>query len=143
MAAQFISTGHILFRRDESLWAMPFDSVRGETTSGAVQVLPEAVASSQGLPNYAISAEGTMVYVPVASTEPVQQLVWVDRDGSEEALALEPGRYRIPRLSSDQSRIVFDDCCESREPPTGGLWVYDCESAWNIDPLGGVIGVGN
>ena len=125
MAAQFISTGHILFRRDESLWAMPFDSVRGETTSGAVQVLPEAVASSQGLPNYAISAEGTMVYVPVASTEPVQQLVWVDRDGSEEALALEPGRYRIPRLSSDQSRIVFDDCCESREPPTGGLWVYD------------------
>ncbi len=124
-AAQFISTGHLLFRRDESLWAMPFDSVRGETTSGAVQVLPEAIASSQVLPNYAVSAEGTLVYVPASSTEPVQQLVWVDRDGREEALALAPGSYRAPRLSSDQSRIVFDDCCQSRQPPTGGLWVYD------------------
>ena len=125
VAAQFIPTGHLLFRRDKSLWAMPFDSVRGETTSGAVQVLPEAIASSQVLHNYAVSAEGTLVYVPARSTEPVQQLVWVDRDGSEEALALETGSYRIPRLSSDQSRIVFDDCCQSRVPPTGGLWVYD------------------
>ncbi len=125
MAAQFISTGHILFRRDESLWAMPFDSVRGETTGGAVQVLPEAIGTSMVLPNYAVSAEGTLVYLPATSTEPVQQLVWVNRDGSEEALALAPGRYRIPRLSSDQSRIVFDDCCQSLQPPTGGLWMYD------------------
>ena len=124
--AQFVSTGHILFRRDDSLWAMPFDVVRGETTSGPVQVLPEAVAYGSWLPNYAVSAEGTLVYLPGTRAEPVRQLVWVDRDGREEALPLAPGRYRIPRLSSDQSRIVFDDCCQpGATTPTGGLWVYD------------------
>jgi len=63
--------------------------------------------------------------VPARSAAPVQQLVWVDRDGREEPAGLEPGSYRIPRLSPDQSRVVFDDCCQETDPPVGDIWIHD------------------
>ena len=138
-APQFVPSGHIVFLRGTSLWAIPFDLDRLEVTGSAVQVL-EGVVERGILPNYVLSPSGSLVYVPTRGAAPVQQLVWLGRDGREELLGLEPGSYRIPRLSPDQSRVVFDDCCQETEPPVADIWIYDLVSRNRIhltfDPAG-------
>ena len=138
-APQFVPSGHIVFRRESSLWAVPFDADRLEVKGGAVQVLQGSVQRGT-MPNFALSASGTLVYTPAVGLAPVQQLVWVDREGKEEVLPLEPGSYRIPRISADQSRVVFDDCCPQMHPPTGDIWIYDLAARnttrLTFDPIG-------
>ncbi len=115
---QFVPSGHIVFLRGTSLWAIPFDLDRLEVTGSAVQVL-EGVVEQGMLPNYTLSPSGSLVYVPARTAARSQQLVWVDREGREELLGVEPGDYRIPRVSPDGSRVVFDDCCRQAIPLAG------------------------
>ena len=137
-APQFVPSGQLIFRRDTSLSAVPFDTDRLVVKGGAVQVLQESVQQGT-MSNFALSASGTLVYTPAVGL-PVQQLVWVDREGKEEVLPLEPSSYRIPRISADQSRLVFDDCCRQLHPPTGDIWIYDLAAGnatrLTFDPIG-------
>jgi len=66
VAPQFVSSGHIVFLRGTSLWAIPFDLDRLEVAGSAVQVL-EGVVERGVLPNYALSPSGSLVYVPTFS----------------------------------------------------------------------------
>ena len=136
---QFVASGHIVFLRGTSIWAIPFDLDRLEVTGNAVQVLGGVVERGL-LPNYALSPSGSLVYVPARGAAPAQQLVWVDRDGREEPLGLEPGCYRIPRLSPDPSRVVYDDWCQETDPPAADIWIYDVVSRnrtrLTFDPVG-------
>ena len=138
-APQFVPSGHIVFRRETSLWAVPFDADRLEVRGGAVQVLQGSVQQGT-LPNFALSPSGTLAYAPAVGSPPVQQLVWVSREGEEEILPLDPGSYRIPRISADQSRVAFDDCCQQMSPPTGDIWIYDLArrnmTRLTFDPIG-------
>ena len=104
-------------------WAIPFDADRLEVTGVAVQVLQGEIQLGT-TPNFAVSMTGTLVYVPAAGVASMQQrqLVWVDRAGNEVILTPEPGSFRVPRISSDQSRIAFDSCCRTFHPPTADIW---------------------
>ena len=47
-------------------------------------------------------------------------LVWVDRDGREEALAAEPRAYRYPRISPDGGRVAFSVADQEND-----IWIWD------------------
>jgi len=76
-----------------------------------------------GQANFALSKEGTLVYVPgdVATprAEP-RSLVWVNRQGREEPIKAPPGVYAVARVSPDGTRVALDI-----RDRTSGIWIWD------------------
>jgi serine/threonine-protein kinase len=97
----FATSSHLLFLRDDSLWAVPFDS-------GSLEVFGEAVPVLQSTNRFDLAADGTLVYASGDVRDPQHTLVLVDRQGREEAIGAPPRAYVSPRLSPDGSKVVFD-----------------------------------
>ena len=113
---QYVSTGHLIFARGTSLWAMPFDLDGLVVTGEAVRLLDGIVGPAS------VSRDGTLAYL--AGAPPVVRLVWVDRDGEEEATAgIKPGLYSDLVLSPDGGRIALSVASELAAPEN--IWVFD------------------
>jgi dipeptidyl aminopeptidase/acylaminoacyl peptidase len=68
---------------------------------------------------FAIAPTGTLVFIPGTTAEP-RQLLWVDRNGSEERLAAPPRAYQSPRISPDGTKIAVN----AADGRYGGLVFY-------------------
>ena len=68
------------------------------------------MTTASGAADFSVSEKGSLVYVPGGLvTGPVlRTLVWVDRDGNEEALAAPPRFYNYVRVSPDGTRVTLD-----------------------------------
>ena len=112
-----ISTGHLVFARDNALFAAPFDPRTAEMTGAPTRVLEniDQVNSAFGY-SFALSEEGTLIYIGghVAS-----RMVWVSRSGDEEELQDVETSYHSVKLSPDGARVVVDELI------TGSIWVHD------------------
>ena len=92
-------TGHLLFSRDGSIWAVGFDAATA-TVSGQ----PFLVVADSGRPT--VSADGTLVVVPEGAPSELQ-LTWVGRDGkTTEPFGRGGVAIRAPRLSPDGRHVV-------------------------------------
>ncbi len=102
---------------------VPFDPAALEVTGDSVSVV-QGVSQVNNMVDYAISDNGTLVYVPSPSTGGFNRtLVWVDREGKEEPLAAELQSYESPRISPDGSRLAITiDASGGRD-----VWIYDLE----------------
>ena len=119
---RYASTGHLLFGREESLWAVPFDVEQLEITGSPVPVLADVQVDPQfGASPFAFGADGALTYVPSGARTFLQRtLTWVDRDGTEEVLTAPPRAYTSPRLSPDGTRVAIHDRDNEND-----LWVLD------------------
>ncbi len=114
-------TGHLLYGSGGTLYAVAFDSrllqTRGE---------PTPVLVTSGLLDYAVSAEGTLIYQSTGAAYD-RELVWVDRQGREESLGTPPRPYLYPRISPDGHRVAID-VTERADGDAGGardIWIWD------------------
>lgn len=118
----YIPTGHLLFFRANSLWAVPFDLDRMLTT-GPEFILPYRVSTDDNSfwfnPEFAISLTGTLVYA--AARDYKYSVVMVDRAGAVRPLPLPSGDYWDPRLSPD-GRFLAVPVKQVRE---SSLWLFD------------------
>ena len=124
--ARYLSTGHLVYEqaRTGNLMAVPFDLAALEVTGDSVPVVQEARQTTSGSIDYAISNNGTLVYVPSTSTGGLDRtLVWVDREGQEEPLAAEPQGYESPRISPDGLRLAVT----INESGGSDVWIYELE----------------
>ncbi len=96
--------------------AVPFDLAALEVTGDSVPVVQGVRQTPNVYVDYAISRNGTLVYVPDTGGLNLT-LVWVDREGAVEPLGAPPGNYRDPRLSPDGRRLALRS--------GGDIWVYD------------------
>jgi Tol biopolymer transport system component len=122
--ARYLPTGHLVFIRGATLLAAAFDLKSLEVTGPAVPVV-QGVNSSEttGHSRYAVSANGTLVYVPGAADQSGgSALVQVGFDGKETALSSELRDYDDPRVSPDGRRIA-----SSVTEPDGHvqIWITD------------------
>jgi serine/threonine-protein kinase len=117
----YVESGHLVFVRDGSLWAAPFDG-RAAVLAGEPVPLIEGIEAStvSGNAQYAISASGSLLYVPRGQSLPIRSLVWVDRSGREEPVPLEPRSFNRFSLSPDGTRIAVSIA----EQDSIDLWVY-------------------
>jgi Tol biopolymer transport system component len=70
------------------------------------------------------SANGSLVYLPAGLSSPgLQRFVWMDRQGRETAVKLEPRPYTRVSLSPDGTRLVF----AMSERSNTDIWVADPE----------------
>lgn len=90
----FATAGHLLFSREGTLLAQPFDPEGLRLTHEATP-LAESLAVWQVVPDWAwfsASASGTLAYVGESGSDEVQ-LVWVDRSGAKLGVVGRPGSY--------------------------------------------------
>jgi Tol biopolymer transport system component len=103
-APRFTTSGHLLFIRENNMWAAAFDPVLGEVIGKAIPVI-EGVGGSGLTVFYAVSQEGTLVYNAQKEHSGLQ-LVWVDRSGREDVLPIPQRNFLEPRLSPDGQQIA-------------------------------------
>ena len=123
---RYAATGHIIFARDGSLWAVPFDVDALEVTGPVTPVLEGVLTHEGGLALFALAGDGSLAYVPGTVGATLEgTLVWVSRDGREvEPIAGEPLEFpRNLRLSPDGRRLALTIGPINE----GDLWVYDLE----------------
>ena len=124
---RYSPTGHLLFARRDSLWAVAFDLGSLETVGEPFPVV-EGVRTSFGVASgatYAVSRSGTLAYMPVipgwSDFGSDRTLVWVDRDGREEPAGAPPAAYDGPRISPDGQRVAV----EISNPDNAEIMIYD------------------
>jgi hypothetical protein len=113
-------TGHLIFLRDTTLMAQPFDPVSLKLSGEAVPIADNVEsfpAQSYGL--FALSDTGTLVYRSGAASK--NALVWFDQSGNPGAALGEPGDYAAPAVSPDQMRIAV----ARGSAPTRDIWIVD------------------
>ena len=113
-----VNRGHILFVRDDTLMALPFDASSAQH-SGDVFPVAENVPS---LGNYPVSASTVGVLSYTASGVGAgNQLVWMDRTGKTLGPVSAPGPVLNPAISPDEKSVIFTrDAGSSRD-----LWLRD------------------
>ena len=125
-------SGHILFLRESTLMAQPFDA-RKLALTGDANVVAEPVASAQ-LGFFAASANGVLAYRAAAGGLAVRgQLTWFDRAGKSLGTVGEPGLYNTVALSPDGTRAAVsrNDPEASRESSGTGangnvdIWLHE------------------
>lgn len=107
---QYVPSGHVVFARENGLYAAPFDlpslAIRGD----AVKVVDGVrTFSGNGFADFAVSATGTLVYAPGEDTKDYAlgtTVVWVDRQGRERPLAHWSNAFNLGRLSPDGTRLL-------------------------------------
>jgi len=121
---RYLATGHLIYELTDfsgTLMAAPFDLEGLEVTGDPVPVLEGLRVRLFGL-DYGISANGTLVYVPVGGSEELT-LVWVDRQGRIQPLTEVERSYRSPRVSPDGRYLAVRIGALGSEDSQ--IWIYE------------------
>jgi serine/threonine protein kinase/Tol biopolymer transport system component len=117
--------GYLLFRREGSLMAQPFDAGRirleGEIFPVAEQV---GIAVNTGLGAFSASNNGELAF-RTGGTAGNREFTWMDRAGKRLATVTKPGIFRSGALSPDEKRLAFAISNESGD--LTDLWLQDLE----------------
>jgi len=108
---RFAPTGHLLFVREKTLLAAPFDleklALTGEPFP-VIEALSVVAYGSYRSARFDLSPNGTLVYlIDGASTARSGQLVLVDRQGKATPAFEEMGMYLVPRLSPEGGQVAY------------------------------------
>jgi eukaryotic-like serine/threonine-protein kinase len=120
--AQFVPSGHLVYAAAGTLRAVAFDLDRLEVIGTPLPVLPQVVTLPTGVAEFDIARDGTLAYASGGvEAAAARRLMWVDRQGHEEAITAAPVRaYVAPRLSPDGTRVAL----EVRDQEAD-IWVLD------------------
>jgi eukaryotic-like serine/threonine-protein kinase len=112
--------GYLLFVRDKTLVAQPFDAKGLKITGEPVPLAEHIGTDAVGLARFSVSRDGTLAY---RTGESGDRMVWVDRSGREGEPIGDPGEYHNPALSPGGDRLAFD----LADPRSGkrDIWVRD------------------
>jgi Tol biopolymer transport system component len=107
---RYSPTGHILFGRLHSCFAVPFDAKQLKITGQEV-----LVQNDVNINRFRFSKNGTLIYVPYKPVE--LSLHLVDRFGRETLFTNLKGLYHQCRISPDGTRVAFGS--------GGPVWIHD------------------
>jgi Tol biopolymer transport system component len=126
--AVYAPPGWLLFVRQGTLLAQPFDPERatltGEARPLAQQIIPDPYTGSSA---FGASSNGVLAY-RTGSISVSTQLFWVDRAGRRLAPIGSPAHYRNPALSPDGTRVAV----EAVDPQAGAQDIWLIEFARGI-----------
>lgn len=119
-----VGSGQLLFLRDDTLYARPFDVDRRQLLGDAVPVAERVeINTANGAGAFAVSNTGVLVFQSATATP--SRLVWLDRSGREAGVLGEAGQYSDMRLSRDGRWVVasiFSGAAADRD-----IWLLDVQ----------------
>ena len=102
---------------------MRFDASSGTVAGEPLSLADIAVAASpdNGAANFAIGANGTLVFAPPRADGEKHRLTWIDHRGNATPLPFEPQTYSYPRVSPDGKRIAVERSVARKRD----IWIID------------------
>ncbi len=117
---QYAPPGYLLFVRDRTLVAQPFDASALKITGEAVPLAEKIGTDNVGLARFSVSNDGVLAY---RTGETGGRLLWRDRAGRELDTLGDPGDYANPVLSAAGDRLAFN--LTDAGTAKGDIWVRD------------------
>ncbi len=114
------ASGHILFLRQNTLMAQPFDAKRLEFTGEAFPVADPVREEETTIRSYfSASQNGVLTYLE-GTGEADRELVWIDRSGKTVGKVPGQDAYSAPRISPDGKKVAY-----VRGASGFDIWSYD------------------
>ena len=106
---RFSPTGHVVYAVGGTLRAVGFDASRLAVHGNPVPVMEGVSEGPNGNAQFALAENGSLVFARgMAGALGRRTLVWVDRQGRQEAVNVPPRAYTYARLSPDGTRVALD-----------------------------------
>lgn len=115
--------GYLIFGRENTLMAQPFDAAHARTTGDAVPLVEQVdyspgVAQSQ----FSASTNGILVYTSGLIHDVNTQLTWFDRTGKPGGLVGDPNQFERIAISPDGSMLATDT---NDSLGVSSIWLHD------------------
>ena len=119
---RFVPSGHLLFMREDTVFAAALDLASFTQAAAPVPVLEgvrhdKASAGAQ----IAFSDSGAAAYVKGGASAG-RQMTWLDANGLEQPIAAPLGQYSDPKLSPDGTKVA-----STKQDVSADIWVYDLQ----------------
>ena len=119
--AQYTASGHLVYLAGRAMSAVRFDLSRRAVVGDPVRVIDAVAASPTSALNVAVTAAGTLVFVPGdTGNQTLRSLMWVDRQGHETPIGAPARPYDSARLSPDGTRVAV-----SIRDQENDIWMWD------------------
>ena len=119
--AIYAPPGYLLFLRQETLLAQPFDANKLQLTGEAAPLAGHGgVDSNMAKGNFSVSENGILVYANGSMSE--ARLLWFDRSGKQLAETAGVDLYGFPRISPDGRKLVVSKLSAAS---SSGIWIFD------------------
>jgi Tol biopolymer transport system component len=124
---RYLASGHLVYVRENTLFAVPFDARRLEVQGNPQPVLSGVLSaggpSGTGSIQIAFSSNGTVVYIAGSSLATHSRPVIVDRSGKPLFTHSEKREFRDPRFSPDGARVAL----QMGDGKTSHVYVLDVD----------------
>ena len=125
---RYVRSGHLLYIREGTLFAVPFDLERLEVSGPAAPVVEEVISSTlSGAAQFAVSNEGTLTYLPGKGVGSRPPILWMGADGKTAPLRSMTSVWESLDISPDGRRLVVD----MHDGKQWNIWIYE----WARDTL--------
>ncbi|HYG81117.1 MAG TPA: protein kinase, partial [Pyrinomonadaceae bacterium] len=122
-SVSYAPPGYLLYAREDTLVARPFDADRLELTGEAVPVVKQiGFTLSNARAHFSVSETGTLLYRSSTAAADTQ-LVWFDRAGKQLDTVGAAGHYSDIRLSPDGKRVAFQRL--DTEKGASDIWLIE------------------
>ena len=118
--ARYVSSGHLVYNGEVGLEAVAFDLSGLESIGKPVGVVQQVLTTNEGAAVFDVAQDGTLVYVAGGTPTAERTLVWVDRQGREEAVPAPSRAYLYPRISPDGRRFAVTIVDQETN-----IWMWD------------------
>jgi serine/threonine-protein kinase len=125
-----LASGHLVFVRDQTLFAAPLDPPgtrlldSPKPVLGPIQARTGDEANGDGSAQFDVSRNGTLVYRTGSIESPTLEMVWVDREGDVTPTGAPRAAFFQPGISPDQKHIaVLIDSEDNSD-----VWIYGIET---------------
>jgi serine/threonine-protein kinase len=124
--ARYLASGHLVYAREATLFAAPFDLRRLELTGSPAPILQGVIHSPyHGSAQFDVSEGGLLVYLGGSAERLQYSMVWVDREGKPTPLSPDRRTYGEPHFSPDGRRLAVQ--VHDTGKTNVDVWVYDLE----------------
>ncbi len=127
--ALYTEPGYLLFARDRTLLAQPFDANKQKLSGEVVQLVEQIPGGPLGKAGFSVSANGMLVHSASADLNN-QQLSWFDRAGKPAGLIGVQGSYLAAELSPTEDRVAVTRA--DRQTKTTDIWLLDLASGSDL-----------
>src|SRR5262245_42743558 len=112
--------GYLLFVRDKTLVAQPFDAKALKTTGEPVPLAEQIGTDAVGLARFSVSRDGVLAY---RTGETGNQMIWIDRSAKELDVVVPTGDNQDPMFSPAGDLLAYD--LADGRTGKGDIWIRD------------------